>query len=116
MKLSAVELSSFVPGAINPVTTADGKPIPPDVAMQMKVQSTKVNTQGTYAQTIQLMNNIERLRTLLRVNNLTVSGSGGPAQGNQAIKLATQFDLVAYIYDKSITPPKPTPAPTPAPK
>ncbi|GAB4211121.1 MAG: hypothetical protein OHK0012_03000 [Synechococcales cyanobacterium] len=106
LKVSDINLSSFAPQA--PAALAG---VPESVAAQVRQQSTRVAIQGEYSQTIQLMRNVERLKTLLRVSNLTLSV--GQANPGQTPVLNMSLDLVSYIYDASA--PLPTPAATPAP-
>jgi len=101
LRVSQIGLDSFAP---QPPTGLPGE-VPADVAAQVQQQSTRIAIRGNYNQTIQLMQNIERLKTLLRVTNLTIS----PVQATpgETPVLNMSLDLVSYIYNSSAAPPPP---------
>jgi type IV pilus assembly protein PilO len=101
MELSATGLRSFVPSA----RTAGGEGVPAPLAAQIQVQNSTISMRGTYEDIIGLMNNIERLETLLQVSNLSIQFDTANAP-----ELGATFNLTAYIYDENAAP---TPAAAP---
>jgi hypothetical protein len=57
---------------------------------------------GSYEDIIGLMNNIERLETLLQVSNLSLQFDTANAP-----QLGATFNLTAYIYDGQVSPSAP---------
>lgn len=97
---SKAVLQSFVP---NPPVPA-GPEVPSLIQPQISKSTTQVSLRNTYEQGIALMSSIERLETLLQVNNLTMRFE--PESGS----ITTNFDLDAFIYDSSAPLGSPTPA------
>ncbi len=101
VEASAGELESFSPSPVQPASETE-LAIPEAIAPQLQVQTTEVTLETTYVETIALMNSIERLQTLLQVNNLSVE-----FQEDLPDELLTQFSLVAYVFDPSVPLPEP---------
>ncbi|MEN9219812.1 MAG: type 4a pilus biogenesis protein PilO [Thermostichales cyanobacterium GMQP_bins_62] len=101
LRVSNITLNSFAPQPPGPVAGQ----VPEDVAAQVRQQSTRISIQGNYNQTIQLMQNIERLKTLLRVTNLTINPA--QAEPGQPPLLNMSLDLISYIYSGPTTDPPP---------
>lgn len=61
------------------------------------MQTSRVAVRGPYTDIINLMRDVERLRTLFRVSNISLN----PVQDTGELDAA--FDLIAYYYDKDIS-------------
>ncbi len=105
MELSSTQLRSFVPSpATAAATDATTGAVPPELAAQIQVQNSTISMRGSYEDVIGLMNNIERLETLLQVSNVSLQFDTANAP-----QLGATFNLTAYIYDDEIVPPAPEP-------
>jgi type IV pilus assembly protein PilO len=89
------ELRSFSPSPLTPASSANPE-VPGIIAPAIQVQTTRVALRGPYTELINLMRDIERLRTLFRVSNISLN----PVQGTGELDAA--FDLIAYIYNKDV--------------
>ncbi|MCF2972223.1 hypothetical protein L1047_13560 [Synechococcus sp. Nb3U1] len=105
------ELRSFNPSPLGPASSANPE-VPAIIAPAIQVQTTRVSLRGPYTDVINLMGDVERLRTLFRVSNITLQPI--PDTG----ELNSSFDLIAYIYNSEIplgTAPAPAGGETPTP-
>lgn len=105
------ELRSFNPSPLGPASSANPE-VPAIIAPAIQVQTTRVNLHGPFTDIINLMGDVERLRTLFRVSNITLQPI--PDTG----ELNSSFDLIAYIYNSEIplgTAPAPAEGETPTP-
>jgi type IV pilus assembly protein PilO len=89
------ELRSFSPSPLTPASSANPE-VPGIIAPAIQVQTTRVALRGPYTELINLMGDIERLRTLFRVSNISLN----PVQDTGELDAA--FDLIAYIYNKDV--------------
>ncbi len=98
MELSSTQLRSFVPSA----GASGDATVPAELAAQIQVQNSTISMRGSYEDIIGLMNNIERLETLLQVSNLSLQFDTANAP-----QLGATFNLTAYIYDGQVSPSAP---------
>ncbi|HIK21965.1 MAG TPA: hypothetical protein IGR15_13145 [Synechococcus sp. M44_DOE_062] len=89
------ELRSFSPSPLTPASSANPE-VPGIIAPAIQVQTTRVALRGPYTELINVMGDIERLRTLFRVSNISLN----PVQDTGELDAA--FDLIAYIYNKDV--------------
>lgn len=89
------ELRGFNPSPLGPASSENPE-VPAIIAPAIQVQTTRVSIRGPYTDLISLMGDIERLRTLFRVSNITLTPV--PETG----ELDSSFDLIAYIYNREI--------------
>ncbi|MGQ9836734.1 MAG: hypothetical protein ACUVRV_01885 [Cyanobacteriota bacterium] len=89
------ELRSFSPSPLEPASSANPE-VPTIIAPAIQVQTTRVSLRAPYTDLINLMRDLERLRILLRVSNITLTPI--PDTG----ELDSSFDLINYIYNSEI--------------
>ncbi|MFS8859984.1 hypothetical protein [Synechococcus sp. H60.4] len=90
------ELRSFTPSPLTPASSNNPE-VPAIIAPAIQVQTSRVAVRGPYTDIINLMRDVERLRTLFRVSNISLN----PVQDTGELDAA--FDLIAYYYDKDIS-------------
>ncbi|MEN9237977.1 MAG: hypothetical protein Q6K80_07165 [Thermostichus sp. DG_1_6_bins_120] len=88
------ELRSFNPSPLGPASA--NPEVPGIIASAIQVQTTRVSLRGSYTDIINFMGDIERLRTLFRVSNISLRPIGDTGE------LDSAFDLIAYIYNPDI--------------
>ncbi|MEO1131589.1 MAG: hypothetical protein AAFX40_02660 [Cyanobacteria bacterium J06639_1] len=98
---SNASLQSFEPGDVSPA----GAEVPAAIQPQISRSTTRVSVNGSFDAGVQLMNNLERLTTLLQVSDVDLDFDF------EADELTTEFTLGTYVYDASI-PPAPVAPPT----
>lgn len=91
------ELESYTPSAPRPASVEGSPEVPQAIANQIQIQNASINLLGEYEDVIALMNNIERLETLIRVRNLGLSFAP-----NAEEELQATFEIVAYVYDDTV--------------
>lgn len=96
---SNATLQSFEPTAIEPA----GPEVPAAIQPQISKNTTRVSFNGTFDAGVRLMNNLERLSTLLQVSNVSLDFNADDD------RLTTEFDLGTYVYDGAIPPAPETP-------
>jgi type IV pilus assembly protein PilO len=117
---NGAQLLKFEPDAAASVVISDGS-LGPDLNGKLRRQVTNVSFQGTFSQTLAIFQSIDRLQTLLVIQNLAIDAKdiAEDTKGKEAAinpKLQTQltstFKLVAYVPVDA--PPAPAPAVSPA--
>ncbi len=93
------ELRSYSPAPPRSASAEASPDVPAAIAPQIQIQNASINLLGDYEEVIALMNNIERLETLIRVRNLGLNFITNPEPQLQA-----SFEIVAYVYDQSLVP------------
>lgn len=96
---SDAELRNYVPSPPRPASAEAGSEVPAAIAPQIQIQNATLNLTGDYQDVIALMNNIERLETLIRVRNLGLNYTAADAD------LQASFEIIAYVYDQNAAPP-----------
>ncbi|MEM6445792.1 MAG: hypothetical protein AAFY57_00555 [Cyanobacteria bacterium J06642_2] len=96
---SNASLQSFEPTALEPA----GPEVPAAIQPQVFKNTTRVSFDGSFDSGVSLMKNLERLRTLLQVSNVSL------AFDSEDDRLTTEFDLGTYVYDGAIAPAPATP-------
>ena len=93
------ELRTYSPSAPRSASAEASPDVPPAIAPQIQIQNASINLLGNYEEVIALMNNIERLETLIRVRNLGLNFTT-----NSEAQLSASFEIVAYVYDQTLVP------------
>jgi len=120
---AVLERFALVPGGTGGTDTdslvTDGSfGVAADNKLQQRIYEVQIN--GTFGQTQSIIRNIERLRTLLVVRELTVRmanppilrvNTQGQAQGQEEPRLVTTFRLIALVPPQELPASAPPPAP-----
>ncbi|WP_218082662.1 type 4a pilus biogenesis protein PilO [Anthocerotibacter panamensis] len=100
VKGSKAELVQYTPGKPTPTTEVAG-------LSNLSKSTSKVSLTGTFAQSLNVLKDLERLEQLLKVEDLTVT----PATGNDKAGLLTVgFSLSSYALPSGQAAPAPAPA------
>ncbi len=103
------QLERFEPAPLTASSVDQTPEVPTAIAPRIQVQSSAVGVQGGYDSLVNLMSNIERLETLLPVQDIVVTVP--PAIVNEPTQsdgLTAEFSVRAYIYDETVPLPIPS--------
>ncbi|AGY57482.1 type 4a pilus biogenesis protein PilO [Gloeobacter kilaueensis] len=111
VRANRAELRQFTPNPTRAIPEAAG-------AANIQANSARIRLNGSFAEILALMRDIERLEALVRIENVTIKAaedkSGTPAQvqvplpGTPPVQpLTAEFDLTAYVLGKGAAPPPP---------
>jgi type IV pilus assembly protein PilO len=108
------QLLKFEP--TDPVIVTDGS-LGGDLNNKLKRQVTSVSFKGNFSQTLNILQAIDRLQTLLVVQKLTTEAQAQPNAATSRDQITSTFELVAYVplspEEVAATAPPPAAAPPP---
>lgn len=108
VQASGADLRKFTPSQLKAIPELS------ESTIDIRSTSAKVSLNATYAESITMLRNIERLEELLRIENLSlkpIDAKDNPGRTDQ--RLTAEFELTAYVLDPNAPPPTTTTVPPP---